>query len=151
MRSPLSNCYGVNEMENNVEPEQRAFSPAARWTLAIFSFLFGLIMLLWASGVDTDIRYLPAVFCFAIFGASVLPKPIAIWCGRLIAIVVLSGCAWFIYLGATDQNKSLIGALRLFGIYGVPAVFFLLYSKLPFSFAKRPNNSLQPTAKDGGG
>jgi hypothetical protein len=45
-------------MEKNVEPEQRAFSPMARWILAIFSLLFGLIMLLWASGSDNDFRYL---------------------------------------------------------------------------------------------
>jgi hypothetical protein len=134
-------------MEKNVEPEQRAFSPMARWILAIFSLLFGLIMLLWASGSDNDFRYLPSAFCFAIFGASVLPKPIAVWCGRFIAVVVLIGCTWFIYLGVTDPNKDLINSLRVFGIYGVPALFFLLYSKLPFSFTRRPNPALNPDAQ----
>lgn len=134
-------------MKENTESEQRTLSPVARGILAVFSFLFGVVMLFWASGMDTDIRYLPAAFCFAIFGACVLPKPIAVWCGRLIAVVVLLGCAWFVYLGATDPNTSLINSLRLFGIYGVPAILFLRYSKLPFSFTRRPNSALNPDAQ----
>lgn len=123
-------------MDKNVERRQRVFSPMARWTLGVFSFLFGLMLLMWASGMETDIRYLPAILCFAIFGACVFPRSIAVWCGRLIAIAVLLGSAWYLYVGITDPDKSLIISLGLFGIYSVPALFFLFYSKLPFSFMK---------------
>ena len=128
--------------------QRRMFSPWARGTLAVFSLLFGLMLALWASDQRELWKYSPALFCFAIFGAIVLPAKIARWCGYAIAFVILVLCVEVVLEASRGPVEGLavykLGRLLL--MYGLPALVFLLRGKVPFAFGeRRPNNALERT------
>ena len=106
------------------------FGMGFRITVGVVALLSGVILLLWASDFTEVWKYAPALFCFAIVGVVALPRPFAVFCGYLVAVVVLALCLWFLYLGVTGK-ESLGNALRAGAIYGLPALAFILYRQLP--------------------
>ncbi len=126
------------------------FSPWARVTLAVFSLLFGLIMTLWASDQGELWKYSPALFCFAIFGAIVLPERVALWCGYSIAFVVLVLSVQLVINGFKGWSISyVVRAARLLFMYGLPALVFLVRGKVPFAFGERRLNNALERTRDG--
>ncbi|OZG72660.1 hypothetical protein BTA51_14115 [Hahella sp. CCB-MM4] len=87
------------EKENGTD-----LNPVSRWILAIFSILFGLVMLLWAQGQEAW-KVIPAIFCFIIAGVCILPQPIKGWRGNIIGYYkehseiggVLYGCTEYLW------------------------------------------------------
>lgn len=121
-----------------MEPETeqpRMFSRGARVALAAFSALFGLMLLLWASDQQEIWNYAPSMFCFAIFGAIVLPSPLEKLCGYAISFVVLTACLLVILDGAENWTwRYAFDAAHIYLTFGAPALAFLIRDKLPFEF-----------------
>jgi hypothetical protein len=107
------------------------FGTAFRVIVGGAALLSGVILWLWASGLGAAWKYIPALFCLAVFGVVALPRPIAIACGYFVAVTVLALCVWFLYLGVTGK-ESLWNALRMSAWYGLPALAFLIYRQLPW-------------------
>jgi hypothetical protein len=111
------------------------FSRGGRIALAASSLLFGLMLLLWASDQRELWKYAPAMFCFAIFGAIVLPSKLSRWCGYGIALAVLALCIQ-IAIGQFDGGslEYLLGIGKILLTFGVPALIFLAKGTVPFGF-----------------
>jgi len=111
----------MSELDTNSEI---ITSPALRWVLAIFSVLFGLIMIFWAQGQETW-KLIPGVFCFFIAGLCVLPQPIKGWCGNVVAIVVVYLALWFFYVDYKDPQPE-NSPIRFGLVFGLPALLYLV-------------------------
>ena len=110
--------------------EQKEMSLGARITIAVFSLLFGAIMLLWAQGQESW-KLVPAIFCFIIAGACILPQPIKGWCGNIVAIVVIVWAVTFLYLDFVDPKPDQ-EPMMFASLFGLPALVYLVnkYAKL---------------------
>lgn len=119
--------------EDETKPTERMFSPWARVVLAVFSLAFGLILVLWASGQGSPWKYAPALFCFAIVGAAVLPGRLAKLCGRIVALGIVSTIAFLIIDGFEELTVlSALQAIAWIVVFGVPATLYLIRGELPF-------------------
>lgn len=120
------------------------FSRGGRIALAASSLLFGLMLLLWASDQRELWKYAPAMFCFAIFGAIVLPPNLARWCGYGIAFAILVLCIQ-VAVDTFDGGslEYLIGIGKILLTFGLPALVFLAKGRVPFEFGA----AQQSTAK----
>jgi hypothetical protein len=116
------------------DSELPRFGLAFRIFVGGVALVCGVVMTLWAHGLGVIWKYWPALFCFCIVGAVVLPRNAAIACGYVIAGSILILCVWAMYLGFTGQ-ESLANALRVCGIYGVPALAFVLFRRLTWTRA----------------
>lgn len=110
--------------------DEPRFGAAFKIIVGGVAFLCGVVLWLWASDLGAVWKYIPALFCFAIFGVVALPRPIAIACGYFVAGSVLALSLWFLYLGVSGQ-EPLVNALRFGAVYGLPALAFLVYRQLP--------------------
>lgn len=106
------------------------FGRSFRVFVGSVSLLSGLIMLLWASDQGALWKYLPALFCFCIFGIVALPRPLAIACGYVVAGCVLGLCAVSVY-SAYSGRETWWRALRVCEVYGLPALAFVVYRQIP--------------------
>ena len=121
------------------EAQRRMFSPWARATLAVFALIFGLVLALWASDQGEAWKYSPALFCFAICGAIVLPHRLALWCGYAIAITVVLVLVLVLvesFDGGSVGYAYKAGRVSL--MFGLPALVFLLRGKVPFLVWSEP-------------
>ncbi len=117
------------------DSEMPRFGIAFRIFVGGTALVCGVVMTLWAHGLGSAWKYWPAVFCFCIVGAVVLPRKAAIVCGYVIAGTILVLCAGALYLGLTGQ-ESLRNALRACAIYGGPALAFILFRRLTWNRAR---------------
>lgn len=115
--------------QSSPDSEEPRFGIAFRIAVGVAALVCGIVMLLWAHGLGSVWKYWPALFCFCIVGATVLPRKAAIVCGYLIAASVLALCVGALYL-AYKGRESWVNALRVSEIYGVPALAFVLYRRL---------------------
>jgi peptidoglycan/LPS O-acetylase OafA/YrhL len=117
------------------ETQGPMFSRGGRIALAVSALLFGLMLLLWASDQGELWKYAPAMFCFAIFGAIVLPPKLSRWCGYGIALAILVLCAQ-VAIDKFDGGsvEYVIGVGKILLTFGLPALVFLAKGRAPFQF-----------------
>ena len=114
----------------NLPDGEPGFGMGFRVTVGAAALLSGIALLLWASGFSEVWKYLPALFCFALFGIFALPKPIAVLCGYVVASTILALCLWYLYLGVTGK-QPLLAAVHIGFVYGLPSLAYILYRQLP--------------------
>ena len=93
------------------------------------------MLLLWPSDQRELWKYAPATFCFAIFGAIVLPPTLSRWCGYGIALAILALCIQIAidkFDGGSLEYVLAIGKILL--TFGLPALIFLVKGSVPFRF-----------------
>lgn len=121
--------------EGQEEQPDHMFSPWARFVLAAFSLLFGLMLLLWASDQREAWKFAPALFCLAVFGALISPRRASRLFGRVVAFAVLATIVLVLIDGYKELSLTFIGqALGIVTIFGIPAFMFLVRGQLPFNF-----------------
>lgn len=111
--------------------EPQGFSRGFKIIVGVFALLGGAVMSLWATSSPSAVRWLPSVFLFSIAAAAILPRKIALVFGYFVALCVLAMAAWMLYLGLSGQ-EPLGTALGFSAGFGVPALIFLQYRKLPW-------------------
>jgi hypothetical protein len=116
--------------DNGVSRTPPTFGPTFRILVGGVAFLCGVVLWLWATDQGAVWKYFPSLFCFCIFGIVALPRPVALACGYLVALVVLALSVWFLYLGFTGKDP-LLNAVRFSAVYGLPALAFLVYRQIP--------------------
>jgi len=118
----------------------------ARLVLGVVAALFGAAMLAIAPSMEKPIAIAGfGAFCFTIAGACLLRGRIAQMCGSLIASgVLLAGAFYFVHelilqhwWSASRGEPSLSNATRFLGVYGLPALAYLVYARFGFAAAKR--------------
>ena len=126
------------------EAQAPMFSRGGRIALAASSLLFGMMLLLWASDQGELWKYAPAMFCFAIFGAILLPPKLSRWCGYGIALAILVLCIQ-VAIDKFDGGSVayVIGIGKILVTFGLPALVFLAKGRVPFEFGA----AQQPTSK----
>lgn len=106
-------------MGNREEQEELKLGRGAQIVIGLFSLLFMVMFLLWASTAEGGLllRYSPAMFCGVISGACILPHPIKGYCGDLIASSVILMAIWFLVtaLPNPEPGQNPIKFALLFG------------------------------------
>jgi hypothetical protein len=121
-------------VEDREEQPEHMFSPWARFVLAVFCLLFGLMLLLWASDQREFWKFVPALFCLAIFGALISPRRASRFFGRIVAFVVVSTIVLVLIDGYKEVSITYIAqAVGIVTIFGIPAFMFLVRGQLPFN------------------
>ena len=120
------------------------FSRGGRIALAVSSLLFGLILLLWASDQREIWKFAPALFCFAIFGAIVLPPRFSRWCGYGLSLAIVALCIQMAVAkfdgGSLDD---VLGMGHIFVTFGLPALVFLAKGRVPYDFGASDQSPLK--------
>ena len=107
------------------------------------------MLFLWASGQGELWKYAPAMFCFAIFGAIVLPPTLSRWCGYGIALAILVLCVQVAidkFDGGSVEYVISIGKILL--TFGLPALVFLAKGRVPFEFGAMQQSTSKPEEHD---
>lgn len=122
--SPVCKALENTRMNEEVKENELSLSPVSRRIVACVSVLFGLMMLLWAQGQEAW-KFTPALFCFIIAGACVLPQPIKGWCGNIIAVVIIALAMGFFYADHLDPQPD-HSPVRFALVFGLPAIAYLV-------------------------
>jgi hypothetical protein len=115
----------VTERTEHATSNALGLSAVSRWVIAVFSLLFGIIMFAWAQGQELW-KYSPAIFCFIIAAACVLPQPLRALCGDVVAVCVILLTIWFFYAMAIDPDPG-AEPIRFATTFGLPAFAYLAY------------------------
>lgn len=116
------------------------FSPWARWTLGIVSFVLGLVLLLGASDQGQLWKFLLPLVFLAISGANLLPPRIARWFARAVAVAIALFCLYLVpkVLAAPRLDVRMLVACAVFG---GGALLYLFARILPFQFGEAKSGS----------
>jgi hypothetical protein len=119
----------------------RGLSPTARYALAIFSIIAGLMMLINSTISEKPIAVLfAAAFCFLITLACFSWGRVRQFFGSLIAGAVFSASLWFPYeqltsgelLGSNFAGPSIVKSLMFFFAFGIPSLAYLWKARFGF-------------------
>jgi len=117
-------CDPTKEREQNV----LKLGQGSRIVIGIFSLLFTLIFLLWATNpgkLDLGfMNYTPAIFCGVICGACFLPQKTRGYCGDLIALAVICIAIWFLIVALPNPQPGQ-DPITFAGIFGGLSVLHL--------------------------
>jgi drug/metabolite transporter superfamily protein YnfA len=122
-------------VQGQEEQPDHMFSPWARFVLAAFCLLFGLMLLLWASDQREIWKFAPALFCLAVFSALISSRRASRLFGRVVAFAVLSTIVFVLIDGHKEFSITYIAqAVGIVTIFGIPAFMFLVRGQMPFNF-----------------
>ena len=113
------------KMKNTKKSNEISLGRGSRITIAIFSFLFALMMLPMAVNEKTILHATPSLFCVLIVGACVLPLKIRGYCGDIIAITVIGLAVWFFWVWYKNPQPG-DNPFRFAALFGGLAVAYLV-------------------------
>lgn len=133
--------YKVAEQQIN-----KGLSPFARFILAVFSALFGLIMIFTAPPTEKAIYfYAFGVFCFLVTFASVTKGKTRQFVGSIIGCVLFALSVWYMYaqlttspaISGSRSQPSIVNSISFFIAFGIPGISYAIRKK----FGKKSANN----------
>ncbi|MBV1875221.1 MAG: hypothetical protein KUG50_01200 [Cycloclasticus sp.] len=110
-------------------------------TIAVFSFIFGLMMLPMAFDPPRPelgwVNTMPSAFCFLIVGACILPDKVRGYCGDLIAGTVIGLAIWFFIVWYQDPQPDQ-NPFKFALVFGGISVVYLAKRYGKFILSKYP-------------
>mgnify|MGYP001819096906 CR=1 FL=1 len=135
--------YKAAEQEIN-----KGLSPFARSVIAVFSALFGLIMIFTAPPTEKAIYFFAfGVFCFLVTFASVTKGKARQFVGRIIGCVLFALSVWYMYtqlttgpgISGSRSQPSIVNSISFFIAFGIPGIGYAIRTK----FGKKSANNNQ--------
>ena len=120
------------------EEINKGLSPVARYILALFAGLFGVVMLLIAPPTDKAIFfYLFGVFCLLIAIASITKGRVRQFVGSLVGVALFILSLWYLYaeisggvfISSRRSEPSVVHAVMFLILFGLPGIAYAIKVK----------------------